>query len=313
MPNPANNKVDSRSRVLGRLVSLNSQYSSIAHYLGDSSSESTSSIIIHFPSLPEVIELARSAEYRVSSSYVMPDGAHQYKLTNPLEIPFSFSLHHTDPFCSRGPVSLLIMSAKLHALVLPINSSRERSNIWSTSAGPGVKLRQSLSSPGQPPTTNQDSSQRSTEEGRTKEISDEIQLKNESGLASTAFPPTVFLDLMSSGDDGPGIRCIGYVKNINVALRGPWLQGRDPKIVNLPTSGEFRFTFVHHPSHTNYFNPSSTDISQLEIGAFADDVRTRLYDTVDLRDASQAYIGLGESPPADIEVIDTSGAAQPLQ
>ena len=71
---------------------------------------------INFPCMPDSIELARSAEYMVVPSQVMPDGLHQYKWTNPLVIPFSFKLHAFDEeFCPNGALSLLETVALLHS------------------------------------------------------------------------------------------------------------------------------------------------------------------------------------------------------
>ena len=82
----------------------------------DPFTDTTDYLKINFPCMPDSIELARSAEYMVVPSQVMPDGLHQYKWTNPLVIPFSFKLHAFDEeFCPNGALSLLETVALLHS------------------------------------------------------------------------------------------------------------------------------------------------------------------------------------------------------
>src|ERR671925_632338 len=77
---------------------------------------------IEFPMLPtKGIELNRVADYEVQSGIPVPDGIHMYKGTQPLQIPISFSLSiHDEEYCQDGALSLLMVAARLHALVLPI-------------------------------------------------------------------------------------------------------------------------------------------------------------------------------------------------
>jgi hypothetical protein len=120
--------LDSRPVVLGRLVSLSSTFNGVKDYLSQTG-DASSSVVINFPSMPETLDLGRRADYLQTTAPYTPDGIHLYKKTMPLEIPISFSLHSKDPFCSKGGLSLLIMAAKLHSLVLPMNRDASRSRI----------------------------------------------------------------------------------------------------------------------------------------------------------------------------------------
>jgi hypothetical protein len=250
--------------------------------------------------MPDVIELARSAEYRVSAAPYTPDGIHLYKQTNPLSIPFSFTLHAADStFCSQGGLSLLIMAANLHALVLPINSAENlgvRAVVGpyyqTASKGPAT------TKPGDPPNIPADTAGSNTNGEPT------VTFKDDTGQSTTAFPPACLLDLISSGDaDGqPGIRCYGYVTDIGVRLKGPWLRSKitvgPTAIRNLPTSAEFSFKFTSAPGFSNFFNGSGSSPFQLSgLSAFAGFVRQNLYNTIALtqgQKSQQSYIGIGE-------------------
>jgi hypothetical protein len=294
--------MDRRPSVLGRLVSLSSTNDGVADYLSSNrGNEASSSTVIAFPSMPEVIELAREAEYRQTSAPYTPDGIHLYKKTNPLSIPISFSLHYQDPFCSQGGLSLLLIAAKLHSLILPINNSDDRSNIGVTvekyygsaatgATGPG-KAPNPPGGASAPPTASSEES---------------IAFNNNSGQASTVFPPACLLDLISVGDrnGAPGIRCYGYVRSVNAKLKGPWMRGAieyGPEgIRNVPTSADFSFVFVHAPGFSNYFGGTASSPFQLSgLSAFAQDVLGNLYNTVPLTQGqpeTNRYIGIGENP-----------------
>ena len=273
--------MDRRPSVLGRLVSLSSTNDGVADYLSSNrSNEASSSTVIAFPSMPEVVELAREAEYRQTSAPYTPDGIHLYKKTNPLTIPISFSLHYQDPFCSQGGLSLLLIAAKLHSLILPINNSADRSNIGVTVGNYYSSAAIGATGSGKAPNTPEGSSappNTSTEES--------IAFNNNSGQASTVFPPACLLDLISVGDrnGAPGIRCYGYVR-----------------IRNVPTSADFSFIFVHAPGFSNYFGGTASSPFQLSgLSAFAQDVLGNLYNTVPLTQGqpeTNRYIGIGENP-----------------
>lgn len=294
--------MDRRPSVLGRLVSLSSTNDGVADYLSSNrSKEASSSTVIAFPSMPEIVELAREADYRQTSAPYTPDGIHLYKKTNPLVIPISFSLHYQDPFCSQGGLSLLLIAAKLHSLILPINNSADRSNIGVIVGNYYPSAAIGATGSGKAPNTPEGSSappNTSTEES--------IAFNNNSGQASTVFPPACLLDLISVGDrnGAPGIRCYGYVKSVNAKLKGPWMRGAveygPDGIRNVPTSADFSFVFVHAPGFSNYFGGTASSPFQLSgLSAFAQDVLGNLYNTVPLTQGqpeTNRYIGIGENP-----------------
>ena len=294
--------MDRRPSVLGRLVSLSSTNDGVADYLSSNrSNEASSSTVIAFPSMPEVVELAREAEYRQTSAPYTPDGIHLYKKTNPLTIPISFSLHYQDPFCSQGGLSLLLIAAKLHSLILPINNSADRANIGVTVDKYYSSAAKGATGPGKAPNTPDGASAPTT--GGAEES---IAFNNNSGQASTVFPPTCLLDLISVGDrnGAPGIRCYGYVRSVNAKLKGPWMRGAieygPDGIRNVPTSADFSFIFVHAPGFSNYFGGTASSPFQLSgLSAFAQDVLGNLYNTVPLTQGqpeTNRYIGIGENP-----------------
>ena len=296
---------DRRPSVLGRLVSLGSTYNGVADYLtSNRSNEASSSTVINFPSMPEVVELARAADYRMTSAPYTPDGIHLYKKTDPLKIPIAFSLHYQDPFCSKGGLSLLLMAAKLHSLLLPINNSADRSNISVTVGNYYGSAASGETGSGKPPAPPKDASAAGTPADTNQ--SEQIAFNGNTGQATTVFPPACLLDLISVGDrnGAPGIRCYGYVSNVNVKLKGPWLRGAieygPSGIRNVPTSAEFSFTFVHAPGFSNYFGGAATSPFQLSgLSAFAQDVLGNFYNTVPLTEGQpqiNRYIGIGENP-----------------
>lgn len=229
----------------------------------------SSFVAINFPAMPESVELARSAEYIVVNSQVMPDGIHQYKATNPLNIPFSFSLHSFDKeYCPQGALSLLQIAALLHSFQLPLSNS-------STSTPLRVTVGQS-----QPETTPGGSTD--SQVNRAQSADNPYNVTPESG--SDFYPPvTLRLELIFVDENSPGVVCTGYVKDVRARLKGPWLRGPG-RSCNLPSSGEFEFTFVHVPGYGNNFSITSstvgTDASMAQ--AFGDDVKKKLFNTADL-------------------------------
>lgn len=294
--------MDRRPSVLGRLVSLSSTNDGVADYLSSNrGNEASSSTVIAFPSMPEVIELAREADYRQTSAPYTPDGIHLYKKTLPLTIPISFSLHYQDPFCSQGGLSLLLIAAKLHSLILPINNSDDRSNIGVT-----VDKYYSSGATGATGSGRAPNPPEGASAPPTASSEESIAFNNNSGQASTVFPPACLLDLISVGDrnGAPGIRCYGYVRSVNAKLKGPWMRGAieygPDGIRNVPTSADFSFVFVHAPGFSNYFGGTASSPFQLSgLSAFAQDVLGNLYNTVPLTQGqpeTNRYIGIGENP-----------------
>jgi len=215
-------------------------------------------VSINFPAMPETIELVRTTDYQVVTNPAFPDGIHQYKGTSPLKIPVKFELHAFDKeYCPRGVLSLLQVASELHALTLPF--------------GPETALVQA----GEAATTVDGS-----EKGQIHNADPNSPAGRLEGTGYNIYPPaTCYLELIITDRTSPGIACIGYVSEVNVTLHGPWLRG--PGVArNLPTRGDFSFTFVHHPGHGNTWNFGQKDYTdQMEASAYANTVKERLFNT----------------------------------
>lgn len=229
---------------------------------------------INFPAMPDGIELARQADYMVTTNLVIPDGIHFYRGTQPLKIPISFKLHSYDEeFCPKGALSLLHVASTLHALVLPIGQSSIPVTVGMT----------------QPTTTTG-----GTEAMQKANAATDVTQIFDSSAKGNIFPPvTCYLELIVTERNLPGILCIGYVENVSVRLNGPFLRG--PGISrNLPSSADFSFTFVHHPGHGNAFTEHVRGINA-EPQAYADVVRSRFYNTHTPDSLSGNYRGFGQT------------------
>jgi len=223
--------------------------------------------IINFPAMPDAIELVRRADYAVSTPIGFPDGIHMYKGTSVLEIPISFKLHAFDKeYCPQGVKTLLQIAAELHSLTLPF--------------GPEKLILQS----GQP----EEVGNKPQQDDKTKEATAEKPTTTWHTPAQDIYPPaTCYLELIITERDSVGITCVGYVKDVKARLSGPYMRG--PGVSrNLPTHGEFDFTFVHHPGHGNNFQANKKqDFTEQQ--AFAQTVKNRLYNTVDLMTNAQGF------------------------
>lgn len=284
------------SLLCGRLVALPST-NPITEFQQTTQDDPTlrRAISIDFPAMPDVIELVRTTDYAVNWSLPLPDGIHQYRGTKPLEIPISFKLHFNDKqYAKSGCLTVLQLAARLHATVLPISTFNRTVTVAANAA----------------------STQTPQGGGRVNDVklesssqTDNFQVQKMSGdpRGASLYPPvTCWLHLMWTGDQMPGISCIGYVRECSVKFMGPWLRGPNNSF-NLPTLCEFSFTFVHRPGHGNAvgftssadFPPTITETPQV----FADDVKNLLYNTRALVYSGQ-YQGFGSTqnpnaPPAD--------------
>lgn len=242
----------------GRLVAMATNYEGMALV---SNTDLANTISIDFPSMPDSVALARSADYQVAYTPQNPDGIHVYKGTKPLEIPFSFRLHAFDKqYCKRGALTLINLAARLHAFTLPIDVTGNARNL-SVSAGIPVG--------------------KTAAEIQSNANTEKVFLS--SSTASPNPPVTCWLFLMATDatNTAPGISAIGYVKDVNVKLNGPWLRGPN-KSFNLPSSGDFEFTFVHHPGHGNamqFTDDTGVDVSGNVQVAMADYVKDSFYNT----------------------------------
>ena len=235
---------------------------------------------IDFPAMPDSIELARSAEYMVVNNQMMPDGFHQYKWTNVAMIPFSFKLHSFDKeFCPEGALSVLKTAALLESFVVPLSGSKENS---------GITVTANSKYPGEKP-----SNSASSEAQRAESAEKPYAVGADLG-ADFSPPVTLRLELIFTGEGLPGIYCVGYVKDVKAKLNGPWMRG-PRRSQNLPTSGDFDFTFVHVPSQTNNYQITSSPVnpSSLVSQTYADDVKKLLFNTRHL--AVGSYKGFGNA------------------
>lgn len=236
-------------------------------------------LAIEFPAMPDTIELARSAEYMVVSSPMLPDGYHQYVSTKPLEIPVSFRLHSFDQtYCKQGALTLLQIASRLHAFVLPISTEKVLTQASNVNRNTGQVDENNLDS---------------------KSATGEIGWStygDSTGKSSNIYPPvTCWLHLIWTDENMPGISCVGYVKDVRAVLHGPFLKGPGGSF-NLPSGAEFSFTFVHRPGHNNDFGQSSSTARPkigAQTGAYATDVRDGFYNTRHLVYASN-YKGLDD-------------------
>ena len=226
---------------------------------------------IDFPMMPkDGIQLDRSANYDVYPGWGIPDGIHQYKNTEPLSIPISFavSIHDRD-YCPRGAYTLLQIAARLHAMVLPIGTDEsfnvtvglkkadEKAQL-NGAAQPGVKSSQDSTS------VERNSAGAPFSVGRVAN-------------AHIYAPVSCRLELLYTVDRGPGIVCNGYVKNVSAKLKGPFLRGQGNSF-NLPSAGEFSFTFIHRPGHGNNYEETSAYFGT-QPHAHADIVKNSFYNT----------------------------------
>jgi hypothetical protein len=304
-------------RIQGRLVGLANNLQGVRDWLasGQKASVSTSGMtVISFPAMPEVLDLARQAEYLVAPVYMNPDGIHVYKDTKPLEIPVSFSLSiHDRDYCRHGALTLLATAAKLHTLVLPISMQASGKDRCTTSQQVGSTYQafaQAKSFESQskelplgttPPKTKANTANsvdpKATEVTQDQNLTAPISTMNQ--LSSTYPPVAVLLDLISDGRDAEismGVTCVGYINSVRTRFKGPWLQPSTPLGKNMPSKLEVEFTFVHYPSYTNSpsgQNQSANSIQQMIINAYADDVRRNFYNTVGLtQNLFQTYQGI---------------------
>lgn len=265
--------------VLKSLVNVDTAVPSDAGNL-PGQSESAGQIVINFPCMPDMIELARRSNYsNVLRTPVTPDGLHLYDYTEPLSIPISFSLHSFDrDYCQdAGPLMLLSIAAKLHALMMPLHPG---GRLGSKAVASAVQSRLQGESQAEP------------------YYGKEVQTAGGASSVRSAFayPPACSLNIMMAqlgGSGGTvnqsndsvhsmGINCHGFVTDVRVVFKAPWLQGTfgSGDIRNMPSSAEFSFTFVHQPGHTNLLG--NLGVGSSVITTSARDIYQRLYNTAGL-------------------------------
>lgn len=231
--------------------------------------------------MPDSIELARAAVYTVTPNFVMPDAIHMYKHTEPLQIPFTFTLHSFDTeYCEYGALSLLRLAAKLHALVLPVGDSSKniKTRVLATN------VNQSGGKEGEVAKTETNNLARASSQGSVSVAA---------GSYDHVSPPvTCRLEMLYTSEGEPGIVCIGYVKDVRAVLKGPFMKGPG-KSYNLPSAGEFSFTFVHRPGHYNNlnFDGARGRAESAEPQAYAGHVLSNFYNTRTLALSKRGFRG----------------------
>lgn len=215
-------------------------------------------LTIDFPSNQESIDMARSAEYDVGLGSPIPDGIHVYKYTSPMSIPFSFSLHYTDRlYCPEGALTLLKIASRVHALVLPIGDLSD------------FDSRINLPNTGN---SEEDIKNRAEENSRPSYQSfGEVKIRP---------PAACRLEFMYTTSDGPGIVYNGYVKDVSVKLKAPFMRGSGNSF-NLPSAIDVSFNFVHRPGYSNSYSFSgNTSFIQTQAGASF--IKEKFYNTASL-------------------------------
>ena len=263
----------------GRLIAMPTSNSTNPISIGDTANV----ISVDFPAMPDVIDLVRSTDYMVTSNPIMPDGIHVYRGTKPLEIPFSFSLHSFDDlYCKQGALSLIQLAARLHSFTLPISAQKKGYTVIPKA-----------------PSANPTGGQKDSAALQSQASSETVWQLAPGSVGGVSPPVTCWLHLLWAGQGQPGISAYGYVRDVSAKLKGPWLRG--PKgSFNLPTSGDFSFTFMHHPGHGNFTAGAVTDSafpssSEQTPGAYADYIKDNFYSTRGLVDANN-YQGYADNP-----------------
>lgn len=237
--------------------------------VADPTGENEGQITINFPCMPDTIELARRANYdNLVKTPQNPDGQHQYMSTDPLEIPIEFAVNSYDEefVGNDGPVALLALAARLHALTVPIYSQ-------------GTYVLTATSAPPAPVQGGQDDEAKVVEKTATSSPAPvDTSVK-------TLYPAPCILRLIAAEWKGTdyGITLRGFIRDARVSLKGPWLYG-GPGLNNLPSSASYGFTFVHQPSYTNNIvsNPESNAILGGGVSVLAQDIYARFYNQAEL-------------------------------
>lgn len=264
-------------------------------------------IVINFPAMPDTIELTRKAHYyNAVTSPITPDGFHVYQSTEPLSIPVSFTLSaFDDEYCRPdiGPIMLLSLAAKLHALALPIAASG------------ATREQQMAPEPQQPPVATGGSEAAVRTGAATSGTAvNAIGVNNfiTPNIDKFYFPPACALQIIfaqlgssqgqtrfSNGIQPLGINCVGFINEVRVVFKGPWLQGSfgSDGARNMPSSATYSFTFVHQPGYTNNVlgqnftrNLGGRTAPRL-VSTTALDIYRRLYNTIDISN-NVTYAGI---------------------
>lgn len=252
-----------------------------------------SRIIINFPAMPELLELARSAVYRnFSESPITPDGYHIYQHTEPMEVPIRFSISaRDDDYCNGdGPLALLQTAASLQALQNPIRTGSQSANLGLGSAASVADNSQGNF------TESQLQNGSSVGVGNTG-----VTLSSTTATAPFLFPPACCMNIILASWNGRqlALQMTGFVRRVGTTFRGPWLQGKFQSggggLQNMPSFLDCDFVFVNQPGYSNNFAAPFVMTS-------AKDVWQNLFDVATLPSSSNVQaIGVnGPSAPSPL-------------
>ena len=254
---------------------------------GDVSGGGTGGVlIIDLPTMPESVDLNRTSRYEVTTPMNLPDGIHIFQNTDPMEIPFSFKLAAFDTYCTQGGYTLIDIGAKLHAMSLPVRSAADIAQGGSVYTFGKTVAKTPTDTKGEP------TPQQKAEAGPKSSLSS-------NSLVIPNFPPVCFLRLISIAKfDKAGVACVGYVKAVTVKLKGPWLVADDGSY-NIPSFGEYGFTFVNAPTYRNEIEGNANSFNaggNSNANSFSQDVEREFYNT--FFNAAKGGIG-GMTSPQD--------------
>ena len=248
------------SKPLTRLYSVGSEDT------GGENTSGTPYVYIDLPHMPEVLSLARTANFAATPVQMFPDGVmHVYQSTSIMEVPIDFKLHAFDDYCTEGAVTLLSVAARLHAMQLPILTAAGTKNLNST---PSASTFVTTPPPKEAPEGTQGTLD------STGATSTSIAAGSSVAAAQAGdyfFPTPCVLDLIDNGR-GMGVKLVGYLKSVKTDLKGPWMQAQDGGR-NLPSSAAYSFTFVNAPGYQNDISVAMQQVSQF----YAADVARSLY------------------------------------
>lgn len=260
--------------------------------------EGPGDIVINFPVMPDTIELARRVNYTnmAANSPATPDGFHVYRSTEPLKIPIKFTAHSYDVEYTRddGPVALLQIAARLHALTLPImTSTSKRGDFTVQQLQTEPTAPDKPAGPGSQPV---DGAAVAKTVAASNFFTQNVTAVNPNDM-QIYFPVPCILNILLAEWRGKveyGIYCSGFVEDVSVTLHGPWLQGRANSghldgLRNMPSYVDYAFTFVHQPGYTNNFlggalggaNTGQASTSMV-LQAMAQDVYQRLFNQIQM-------------------------------
>ena len=235
---------------------------------GNGTEGSAGGVKIGFPNMPEMIEITRSNDFSYQKSPLFPDGVVAYYAgSDPISIPFSFTASMYDPNCKFGPIDLIRAAKFLHAMALPIatlDSNGVPVQLGANTAPSGTESGNTANAAGGTNSTGV-----SDTPGVGFDTAGVTNSINQNAANAYSMPPGVQLMIFENTGSGSGgaseansmgINMNGFLKDVTASLRGPWVKAEGYNGW-LPSSAEYRFTFVFFPSYTGDLRTSAADVS----------------------------------------------------